>query len=198
MRTWFAEMKKKADELNGVGKLDGFFGKKSESLLEQARSYDERFYNTLLEADPPNAKLMVRSQPFCVLIGLSAVARGDNAERIVDQKSPDHAKPLSEMLGIASSNEVQSGIMEFCREVLERKDIDVNAPSRALFQEIRAISMRSPDNRLNDTDFRPTETALRPYLDSTVRDLSPPYFLTHDPCRGTRRGKTVGMGAVQS
>ena len=183
IQNWFGELKKKADELNTVGKLDQFISKKGQSLLDQAQSHDERVYQRLLDTDPPDAKIMVRSQPFCVSIGLSAEVREDNAERIVDRTSPDHSKPISEMLGIASSNEVQAGIMEFCRKFLERPDIDVNAPSRARFQEIRAISIRSPENRLNDADFRPTEAALRAYLDST-QDLQPPYFQTHDLSNG--------------
>ena len=179
VRNWFAKLKRKADELGEVGKLDGFFGKKGQLLLEQAVAEDKKDYDDLLKDDPPDEQVMVRRQPFCVSVGFSAEVRKDNAERVVGLTSSDNAKPLSEMLGIASSNQVQSAIMEFCREVLQRKDIDVNAPSRARFQEIRAISIRSPDNRLNDTDFRPTEAALRPYLDST-RALDPPYFQTHD------------------
>ena len=191
VQTWFKELKQKADELRNVGFRDRLFSKKDQTLLDQAQSEDERLYKVLLTVDPPEARTMVRNQPFCISIGLSAEMREDNAERIVDRDSPDHAKPLSEMLGIASSNNVQSGITEFCRKLLERDDIDVNAPSRALFQEIRAISIRSPENRLNDTDFRPTETVLRAYLDSTVRELSPPYYLTHDLNDGEGKAKPL-------
>ena len=180
VQDWFNELKHKADELGEVGFWDRKLNKKDQTLLDQAKSYDEKFYGDLLAADPPNDKVMVRHQPFCVSVGLSEELRNGNAERIVDRDSPDHSRPLSEMLGIASSNEVQSGIANFCRKILERDGISDNALSRAFFQEIRAISVRSNVNRLNDTDFRPTETVLRAYLDSGVRDLAPPYFLTHD------------------
>ena len=180
VQNWFKELKRKADELGKVGFRDRFLNKKDQTLLEQAESYDEKFYGDLLAADPPNDKVMVRQQPFCVSVGLSEELRNGNAERIVDRDSPDHSRPLSEMLGIASSNQVQSGIADFCRRILERDGISDNAPSRAFFQEIRAISVRSNVNRLNDTDFRPTETVLRAYLDPMFRESAPPYFLIHD------------------
>ena len=184
VKTWFSELNQIAEELKKMGFKDRRIHKKDQMLLERAKSKDEDFYSALLQDDPPNNRVMVRSQPFCVSVGLSGEMREGNAERIVDRESPDHSKPLSEMLGIASSNEVQSGIVEFCRRLLERPDFDPNAPSRANFQEIRAISIRSNVNRLNDTDFRPTETVLRAYLDVGVRELSPPYYLTHDLSNG--------------
>ena len=180
VKTWFDELNKRAEDLRNVGLRDRFVSKKDQVLLEQVQNVEEKIYGDLLKSDPPNDKVMVRSQPFCVNVGLSERLRDDNAERIVDHENPDHSKPLSEMLGIASSNDIQTSITDFCKRVLERPDIGVDAPSRANFQEIRAISIRSNTNRLNDTDFRPTETALRAYLEASVRELSPPYYLTHD------------------
>lgn len=177
---WFELLKEKAANLDKLKFSERFLNKKDQTLLEEARREDEDFYRNLLKDDPPNSKLMVRSQPFCVTIGLSDEVRTMYARQMVNPSSPGHHIPLAEILGIANANEVQTAIAQMCREVLQRPDIGINAPSRAIFQEIRAISIRTNDNRLNESDFRPTETVLRSYLDVGARELSPPYFITHD------------------
>ncbi len=180
VKNWFEPLKQKAAELRRMKFSDRLLHKKDQTLLEEARRADEDFYKNLLANDPPNPKLMVRSQPFCVNVGLSDEVRKTYAERMVNPTSPGHRTPLAEILGIANANEVQSSITQMCRQFLHRPDIDINAPSRAIFQELRAISIRTTNNRLNETDFRPTETAMRAYLDVSARELSPPYFVTHD------------------
>ena len=180
VKAWFAQLNSTAEQLRAMGAKERFFSKKNQELLLKAERDDDDFYRKLLAEDRPNDRVMVRRQPFCINVGLTERLREENAQRIVDQNAPGHSKPLSEMLGIASSNEVQSTVTDFCKQFLERREFDANAPSRAKFEEIRAISVRSDENRLNEGDFRPTETALRAYLDVNARDLSPPYFLTHN------------------
>lgn len=180
VKDWFAQLSKVAEDLEKVGAKERFFNKRDQTLLQDAKQADVGFYSRLLQEDPPNDRVMVRSQPFCVSVGLDERLREDNARRIVDKIDPEHSKPLNEMLGIASSNAVQSAITDFCKQFLERRELDANAPSRAHFEEIRAISVRSDANRPNENRFRPTETALRAYLDAKARDLSPPYFLAHN------------------
>ena len=177
---WFKPLKEKAANLDKLKFSERFLNKKDQTLIEAAQKEEEQFYGNLLKDDPPNEKLMVRSQPFCINVGLSEEVRATYAARMVDSNSPGHHTPLAEILGIANANEVQTSITRMCRQFLQRPDIDIGAPSRAMFQEIRAISIRTVDNRLNDADFRPTETAMRAYLDVAARELWPPYFVTHD------------------
>ena len=61
-------------------------------------------------------KLMVRSQPFCINVGLSEEVRATYAARMVDSNSPGHHTPLAEILGIANANEVQTSITRMCRQ----------------------------------------------------------------------------------
>lgn len=180
VKTWFAQLNRTAKQLRAMGVKERFFGKKEQALLMKAENDDEKFYSTLLAEDRPNDRVMVRSQPFCINVGLTERLREDNAQRIVDKSAPEHSKPLSEMLGIASSNEVQSAITAFCKQFLDRREFGGSAPSRANFEEIRAISVRSDANRLNEADFRPSDNDLSPYLDVKARAHAPPYFVTHN------------------
>ena len=180
VKAWFDQLNNAAEQLKAVGAKERLFSKKEQELLLKAERDDDDFYRKLLAEDRPNDRVMVRSQPFCVNVGLTGWLREENAQRIVDPNAPGHSKPLSEMLGIASSNEVQTAITDFCKQFLDRREFDANAPSRANFEEIRAISVRSDANHHNETDFRSSETALRAYLDTNARELSPPYFLRHN------------------
>ena len=161
--------------------------KDTELVLDYAMDEDRRAYQETHSASAAPAKIIPKSDPFCVNIALPEELRRKFAERMRDS---DVSTPITDLLGTAGILNVRERIQKHFQDVLERSDSqspDIN--SQAFFENIIAISIEDRGNANRNEGLRPTREFLSYFIEASHHDKSgafnPLSYDLHDKIRSS-------------